>query len=102
LVLDGADLSGPHFVELGFRKLVSAGFNRLGQLTAEFTANLGILKINRLSLASGEHVLDLSGSVDFGSAAIHLAGRLDQDAGTARVTGSIAEPDWEIVVPRRD
>src|SRR5215469_11084153 len=102
LVLDGADLSGPHFVELGFKKLVSAGFNRLGQLTAEFAANLGILKINRLSLASGEHVLDLSGSVDFGSAAIHLSGRLDQDAGTARVTGSIAEPDWEIVVPRRD
>jgi len=102
LVLDAADLSGAHFVEPGFKKLVSAGFNRVGQLTAEFVTNLGLLKISRLSLASGQHVLDLSGSVDFGSAAIHLSGRLDQEAGTARVTGSVTEPDWEIVFPHRD
>src|ERR1700757_895310 len=102
LVLDAADLSGAHFVEPGFKKLVSAGFNRVGQLTAEFATNLGLLKISRLSLASGQHVLDLSGSVDFSSAAIHLSGRLDQEAGTARVTGSVTEPDWEIVFPHRD
>jgi hypothetical protein len=102
LVLDAADLSGAHFVEPGFKKLVSAGFNRVGQLTAEFVTNLGLLKISRLSLASGQHVLDLSGSVDFSSAAIHLSGRLDQEVGTARVTGSVTEPDWEIVFPRRD
>jgi len=71
-------------------------------LTVEFVANLGLLKISRLSLAAGQHVLDLSGSVDFSSDAIHLSGHLDQDPGTARVTGSITEPDWEIVYPRRD
>jgi hypothetical protein len=102
LVLDAADLSAPHFVEPGFKKLVSAGFNPLGQLTAEFVSNLGLLKISRLSLASGQHVLDLSGSVDFSTAATHLTGHLDQDAGTARVTGSITDPDWEIVLPHRD
>jgi hypothetical protein len=89
-------------MEPGFKKLLSAGFDRLGQLTAEFVANLGLLRISRLSLASGQHVLDLSGSVDFSSAAIHLSGRLDQEAGIARVTGSITEPEWEIVFPRRD
>ncbi|MBV8212593.1 MAG: hypothetical protein JOZ08_05130 [Verrucomicrobia bacterium] len=102
LSLDAADLSKPHFVEPGFKKLVSAGFNRLGQLNAEFVANLGLLKINRLSLASGEHVLDLSGSVDFTSAVTHLSGHLDQDTGVARVTGPITDPDWEVVFPRRD
>jgi hypothetical protein len=102
LVLDAADLSGPIFVEPEFKKLISAGFNRLGQLTVEFVANLGLLKISRLSLAAGQHVLDLSGSVDFSSAAINLSGRLDQDAGTARITGSITDPDWEILFPRRD
>lgn len=102
LVLDTADLSAPHFVEPGFKKLVSAGFNRLGQLSAEFVANLGLLKISRLSLASGQHALDLSGSVDFSTAATHLAGHLDQDAATARVTGSITDPDWDIAFAHRD
>ena len=102
LVLDAADLSAPHFVEPGFKKLISAGFNRLGQLTAEFVSNLGLLKVSRLSLASGQHVLDLSGSVDFSTAAAHLAGHLDQDAATARVTGSITDPDWDIAFPHRD
>jgi hypothetical protein len=102
LVLDAADLSKPQFVGPGFKKLVSAGFNRLGQLDAEFVADLGLLKINRLSLASGQHVLDLSGSVYLTTGATQLSGHLDQDASIARVTGSISDPDWEIVLPRRD
>lgn len=102
LVLDTVDLSKPQFIETGFKKLVSAGFNRLGQLDAEFVADLGLLKINRLSLASGEHVLDLSGSVDLSNGATELSGHLDQAAATARVTGLITDPDWEIVYPRRD
>ena len=101
-MLDAADLSVPHFVEPGFKKLVSAGFSRLGQLTAEFAANLGLLKISRLSLASGEHVLDLAGSVDLTNSSTQLSGHLDQVAATARVTGLITDPDWEIVFSRRD
>jgi hypothetical protein len=102
LVLDAVDLSKLQFVETGFKKLVSAGFNRLGRLDAEFVADLGLLKIRRLSLASGEHVLDLAGSVDLSNGATQLSGHLDQSAATARVTGLITDPDWEIVFPRRD
>jgi hypothetical protein len=102
LVLDKTDFSKPQFIEAGFKKLVSAGFNRLGQLDAEFVVDLGLLKISRLSLASGEHVLDLSGSVDLSNGATQLSGHLDQAAATARVTGLITDPDWEILFPRRD
>ena len=102
LVLDAVDLSKLQFVETGFKKLVSAGFNRLGRLDAEFVADLGLLKIRRLSLASGERVLDLAGSVDLSNGATQLSGHLDQPAATARVTGLITDPDWEIVFPRRD
>ena len=102
LVLDPADLSKPHFFETGFTKLAAAGFNQVGRLNVEFVADLGILKISRLSLVSGEHVLDLSGSVDLSSGATQLSGHLDQIVAIARVTGLITDPDWEIVVPRRD
>jgi hypothetical protein len=102
LVLDAADLSQPHFVETAFKQLASAGFNRLGQLNAEFVADLDLLKISRLNLVSGQHALDLSGSVDLGTGATELSGHLDQVAAIARVTGSIADPDWEIVFPHRD
>jgi hypothetical protein len=102
LVLETDDLSQLHFVEPGFKKLVSAGFNRLGQLEAEFVVGLGFLKIGQLSLVSGGHVLDLAGSVDLNTGATQLSGHLDQEAAIARVTGSITDPDWEIIFPRRD
>ena len=102
LVLDAADLSKPRFVEAGFKQLASVGFNRLGQLAAEFVADPGLLKINRLSLVSGQHVLDLSGSVDLSTGATQLSGHLDQIDAIARVTGPVTDPDWEIVFPRRD
>jgi hypothetical protein len=102
LTLDTGDLSQLHFVEPGFKKLVSAGFNRLGQLDVEFVVDLGLLKISQLSLVSGEHVVDLSGSVDLSTGATQLSGHLDQEAAIARVTGSITDPDWEITVPHRD
>ena len=102
LVLDAVDLSKLQFVQTGFKKLVSAGFNRLGRLDAEFVADLGLLKIRWLSLASGEHALDLAGSVDLRNSATQLSGHLDESAATARVTGLSTDPDWEIVFPRRD
>jgi hypothetical protein len=102
LVLDTADLSQLHFFEPGFKKLVSAGFSRPGQLDAEFVVDLSLLKISQLSLVSGEHVLDLSGSVDLNTGATQLSGHLDQAAAIARVTGSITDPDWDIVFPHRD
>jgi hypothetical protein len=55
-----------------------------------------------LSLTSGEHVLDLSGSIDLTAAAAQLSGHLDQDAAITRVSGPIADPDWEVAVPHRD
>jgi hypothetical protein len=102
LILDTSDLSQLHFVEPAFKKLVSAGFNRLGQVDAQFVVDLGLLKISRLSLVSGEHVLDLSGSVDLNNGATQLSGHLDQEAAIARVTGTITDPDWEIIAPHRD
>jgi hypothetical protein len=102
LVLDAVDLSKPQFVEPGFKKLTSAGFNRLGRLETEFIAEFGIIRVNRLSLTSGEHVLDLSGSIDLTAAAAQLSGHLDQDAAITRVSGPIADPDWEVAVPHRD
>ena len=102
LMLEAADFSKPQFVEPGFKKLVSAGFNRLGRLDTEFVADFGIVRIARLSLASGDHVLDLSGSVDLATGTAQLSGHLDQDATITRVSGPIATPDWEIAVPHRD
>jgi hypothetical protein len=102
LVLDSADLSKPQFVEPGFKKLMSAGFNRLGRLDAEFVADFGIVRVTRLSFTSGEHVLDLSGSLDLTTGAAQLSGHLDQDAAITRVSGPIVNPDWEIAVPHRD
>jgi hypothetical protein len=102
LVLDAIDFSKPRFFEPGFKKLVAAGFSRIGQLDVEFVTEPGLVKISRLSLASANHVVDLSGTLDLGIGAVQLWGHLDQDAAFARVTGIVTDPDWEIVVPHRD
>jgi hypothetical protein len=101
LVLDAVDFSKPRFFEPGFKKLVAAGFSRNGQLDVEFVTEPGLVKISRLSLASANHVVDLSGTLDLGIGAVQLLGHLDQDA-VARVTGIVTDPDWEIAVPHRD
>ena len=101
LILDTIDFSKPRFFELGFKKLVAAGFSRIGQLDVEFVTEPGLVKIGRLSLASANHVVDLSGTLDLGIGAVQLLGHLDQDA-VARVTGIVTDPDWEIGVPHRD
>jgi len=101
LVLDTIDFSKPRFFGLGFKKLVAAGFSRIGQLDVEFVTEPGLVKIGRLSLASANHVVDLSGTLDLGIGAVQLLGHLDQDA-VARVTGIVTDPDWEIGVPHRD
>jgi hypothetical protein len=102
LILDAVDFSKPRFVEGGFKKLTAAGFNRLGQLDVEFVAEPGVVRISRLSLASANHVVDLSGTLELGLGGVDLVGHLDQDAALARVTGIVTDPDWEIAVPHRD
>ena len=102
LVLDALDLSKPRFLESGFKKLVPAGFNRIGQLQIEFVTEPGLIKIGRLSLASADHIIDLSGTVDLGIGTVQLLGHLDQEAAFARVTGIVTDPDWEIAIPHRD
>jgi hypothetical protein len=101
LVLDTIDFSKPRFFEPGFKKLVAAGFSRIGRLDVEFVTEPGLVKISRLSLASANHVVDLSGTLDLGIGAVQLLGHLDQDA-VARVTGIVTDPDWELAVPHRD
>jgi hypothetical protein len=102
LILDAIDFSKPRFVEAGFKKLTAAGFNRLGQLDVEFVTEPGLVRISRLSLASANHVVDLSGTLELGVGGIDLLGHLDQDAALARVTGIVTDPDWEIAFPHRD
>src|SRR5260370_4095075 len=101
LVLDAIDFSKPRFFEPGFKKLVAAGFSRIGQLDVEFVTEPGLVKISRLSLASANHVVILSGPLDLGIVVVQLLGHLDQDA-VARFTGIVTDPDWEIAVPHRD
>ena len=70
------------------KKLTAAGFNRLGQLDVEFVSEPGLVRINRLSLASANHVVDLSGTLELGVGGIDLVGHLDQDAALARSPAS--------------
>ena len=100
--LSDTDLSHPPFLESGFKKLVSAGFERAGDLQLEFVGDPGAVKINRLGLISGEHVLELSGTLDLADGSVQLTGHVDQEAAIARVTGTIADPDWEIILPHRE
>jgi hypothetical protein len=102
LILDAIDFSKPRFFEPGFKKLLAVGFNQIGRLDVEFVTQPGLVKISRLSLASANHVVDLSGTLDLGIGAVQLLGHIDQDAAFARVTGIVTDPDWEIAVPHRD
>jgi hypothetical protein len=102
LILNDTDFSKPRLLEAGFKKLASAGFNRMGELDIEFVADPGFVKINRLTLVSADHILDLSGTLNLAAGAVQLSGHLDQAAAVARVAGFIADPDWEIILPRRD
>lgn len=95
-VLAAVDFSKPRFIEAGFKKLAAAGFNRIGQLEIEFATEPGVININRLSLASGNHLIDLSGALDLRLGVVQLLGHLDQDAAFSRVTGIVTDPDWEI------
>jgi hypothetical protein len=100
LSFTGVDLHQCRFFEHGSRQLLAAGFGVTGDLSLEFRSDIGQVIVNRFTVSSGGHLLDLSGSLITSSDTLKLSGLLDDGAATVNVSGDLNHPDWEIISSR--
>jgi hypothetical protein len=59
------------------------------------------VNIDTLKLWSGDHSLNLSGTLGLMGGLIDLSGALEEEALDAHVTGTIDSPEWQIVGPKK-
>jgi hypothetical protein len=100
LSFTGVDLHQCRFFEHGSKQLAEAGFGMTGDVSLEFRSDIGQVNVNRFTLSSGGHLLDLSGSLIISSDTLKLSGLVDDGAATVNVSGNLNHPDWEIISSR--
>lgn len=82
-------------------RLRAVGIQEPSTFDLEFAAAGESVKVETLRLWSGDHSLNLSGSIGLLGGLVDLSGATDENALLAHVTGTIESPEWQIVGPKK-
>jgi len=82
-------------------RLRAIGIQEPSAFDLEFAAAGESVKVETLKLWSGDHSLNLNGSIGLLGGLVDLSGTAGEDAFAARVTGTIESPEWQIVGPKK-
>jgi hypothetical protein len=82
-------------------RLRAAGLQEPALLDLEFTADGEGVTVGSFKLQTGNHSLQLKGSIGLLGGFIDLSGAVDEEALQAHVTGTIDSPEWQLTGWRR-